>query len=109
MIEAGIFSLAERKGSTRQSLWKYLQSAHPGIDYKQFLIRFRKIGENPHVVKVDKNRVKLTKGYRATVIRILNRGEDPVIVNRRKALEKKNPKRKSAKASKKSSKAKSSA
>ena len=43
MIENALLTLADRKGSTRQAIWKYVNNKHPEADYKQFLIRLKKI------------------------------------------------------------------
>ena len=42
MIEDSIITLGERKGSSRQAIWKCLHSKFPEADYKQFLIRLKK-------------------------------------------------------------------
>ncbi|CDW78646.1 UNKNOWN [Stylonychia lemnae] len=43
MIENALLTLAERKGSTRQAIWKCINVKYPEADYKQFLIRLKKI------------------------------------------------------------------
>ena len=43
MIADSLLTLNDRKGSTRQGLWKCLSSKYPEADYKQFLIRLKKI------------------------------------------------------------------
>lgn len=53
LIEEAILTLADRKGSTRQGIWKFISAKYPQVDYKQFLTRFRKISENSNVVQTD--------------------------------------------------------
>lgn len=45
MIEDAIINLSDRMGSSRQALWKYINSKYPEADYKQFLIRLKKVAK----------------------------------------------------------------
>ena len=60
MIEDAILTLAERKGSSRQAIWKCISTKFPEADYKQYLIRFKKIGENENIVKASGQRLRLS-------------------------------------------------
>jgi hypothetical protein len=59
MIEDAIITLGERKGSSRQALWKVVHAKHPEADYKQFLIRLKKEAKEGNIVG-GKGRFKLT-------------------------------------------------
>jgi linker histone H1 and H5 family len=43
MIEDGIITLADRKGASRQALWKCVSSKYPESDYKHFIVRLKKL------------------------------------------------------------------
>ena len=43
MIADAILTLEDRKGSSRQAIWKCIESKYPEADYKQFLIRLKKV------------------------------------------------------------------
>ena len=45
LIETAILTLGERKGSSRQAIWKSIHSLYPEADYKQFFIRLRKMSQ----------------------------------------------------------------
>lgn len=114
MIENALFALGERKGSTRTSIWKYISTQYPAADYKQYLIRFKKIDDDKNIIKVDKMRLKLTPNFRKSVIKKLAKGEAGSKTKKTKATTKAASKRKGAakkmggsKAKKTGSKAKS--
>ena len=70
MIEDAIITIGERKGSSRQAIWKYVNAKYSAADYKQFLIRLRKEAKEGHVlhikgrfkVDVQKKKALLKKG-----------------------------------------------
>jgi len=43
MIQTALLTLNERGGSSRQGLWKCVHAKYPESDYKQFLVRLRKL------------------------------------------------------------------
>ena len=44
MIEDGLLTLADRKGASRQALWKCVSSKYPEhADFKHFLVRLKKL------------------------------------------------------------------
>jgi hypothetical protein len=45
MIEDAVITLGERKGSSRQALWKCVSTKYPEADYKQFIVRLKKLKE----------------------------------------------------------------
>lgn len=97
MIENALFALAERKGSTRQGIWKYISTHYPAADYKQYLIRFKKIDDDKNIVKTDnKQRLKITRAFRESVIKKLAKGEAGTKTKKTKATTKAASKRKSA-------------
>ena len=57
-IEHAIINLEERKGSSRQAIWKFIRAHHVDADYKQFLIRLRAAARNGDIV-VKKQRFKV--------------------------------------------------
>lgn len=53
MIQDAMLSLGNgKKGETRQSIWKCIQTKYPEYDskgaYRIFLVRLKKLSENPH-------------------------------------------------------------
>ena len=69
MIQDALVTLAERKGSSRQAIWKYISTKFPESEYKQYLIRLKKI--DPHHVLHVKGRFKLTQGARKLLLKNL--------------------------------------
>jgi len=54
MIEEALITLGDRKGSSRQGLWKVVQSKNPEADYKQFLVRLKKLTRDGDHIVMDK-------------------------------------------------------
>jgi len=50
MIIDAIITLADRKGSSRAAIWKFISQKYAEADYKQFLIRFRNEKKNGNLV-----------------------------------------------------------
>ena len=73
MIEDAVLVLADRKGSTRQGIWKCISTKYPEVDYKQFLIRFKKIKEDPNLA-VNGMRVRLDRKYKDKLMKKLKNG-----------------------------------
>ena len=68
MIQDAIITLQDRKGSSRQALWKCVSAQHPEADYKQFLIRLKKESHEGHVL-FDKGRYKLDASSKAKLLK----------------------------------------
>jgi len=49
MIEDAILTLGERKGSSRQAIWKVISTKYPEADFKQYLIRLKKVKESDNI------------------------------------------------------------
>ena len=86
MIQDAIISLADgKKGSTRQSIWKCIQTKYPEHDskaaYRTFLVRLKKIGENPHshITRVNAQRYALDNKMRNKIYRNKKAGKDITI------------------------------
>jgi len=58
MIEDAILTLNERSGSSRQGIWKCLNAKYPEADYKQFLIRLKKLSKEGPIIQ-NKGRFKI--------------------------------------------------
>lgn len=63
MIQDGIITLADRKGSSRQALWKCVNAKYPEADYKQFLIRLKKESHDGNILH-EKGRYKLDQALK---------------------------------------------
>lgn len=75
MIQTALFTLNERGGSSRQAIWKCVQAKFPESDYKQFLVRLRKIAQNStFLVQVNANCFKLDKKLKDRAKRALAKG-----------------------------------
>jgi hypothetical protein len=80
MITQAIFDLAERKGSSRDAIWKYLLMKFPeGVrDKKVFLARLLKISKEDNHIEKNKNnihRFKLSNSYRGKLIKAMAKGQ----------------------------------
>ena len=70
MIEDAILTLKDRSGSSRQAIWKCLHAKYPEADYKQFLVRLKKVKGSDQIV-VDGNNFKLSREYREKLVKAL--------------------------------------
>lgn len=59
MIVDCILTLKERKGASRVAIWKCMQAKYPESDYKQFLIRLKKLGQDGKEVTRDGQRFRV--------------------------------------------------
>jgi hypothetical protein len=80
MITQALFALADRKGSSRDAIWKYLLVKFPeGIrDKKVFIARLYKLAKEDNQIQgVNGNihRFKLSQSYRGKLIRAMAKGE----------------------------------
>jgi hypothetical protein len=73
MIEDAILTLSERKGSSRQAIWRCVNAKYPEADYKQFIIRLKKIKENGNVV-TNGSRWRLSPNYKLKLVKALAKG-----------------------------------
>jgi hypothetical protein len=70
LIKHALIDLAERKGSSRQALWKYIETKYPkDSNYKQFLLRLKRV--NPEEVVHEGGRYKVTKTFREKYLKAL--------------------------------------
>ena len=76
MIHEALLTLAERKGSSRQAIWKVINTKYPEADYKQYLIRLKRV--NPDEVAHEKARYRFTKAFREKTLKALKKGKDVV-------------------------------
>ena len=80
MIVDAVFTLGERKGSSREAIWKYLQMKYPeSVSQKKiFLAQMRRISaENAQIEKSGSNmqRFKLRSNFRQKYIKHLSKDE----------------------------------
>ena len=65
MIQTALLTLNERGGSSRQAIWKCIHAKFPESDYKQFLVRLKKIAEaSDFLVRVNNSTFKLSDKLR---------------------------------------------
>lgn len=74
MIENALIHLHERKGSSRVAIWKYVNSQYPEADFKQFLIRLKKLSHEKAHILFDKGRYKITPNERQKLKKQLDKG-----------------------------------
>lgn len=78
MVEDALIQLSDRKGSSRQALWKYVSAKYPESSYKQFLVRLKKLShEKEQVVEASRGRYKLTVNYKNKLKKQLEKGSKP--------------------------------
>ena len=95
LVHDALITLAERKGSSRQAIWKFVSTKYPESDYKQFLIRLKRV--NPDEVSHEKSRYKLTRSFRDKYLKALQNGKSVKAgVKKSTATTKKTQKRKPA-------------
>ena len=52
MVQTALLTLNERGGSSRQAIWKCIEAKFPESNYKQFLVRLKKLSEETdHILK----------------------------------------------------------
>jgi len=72
MVTEAVFTLGERKGSSAQAIWKYLQVKHPESvsDVKIFRVQLKRIAAvGRHVEKAGAQRYKLNTTFRGQLVR----------------------------------------
>ena len=77
MIQVALLTLNETGGSSRQELWKCVGSKFPEADYKQFLVRLKKLSaDSKSFIVHGKNvqRFALDKKYKDKLKRRLEKG-----------------------------------
>jgi hypothetical protein len=77
MIEDAILTLADRQGSTRLEIWKCVHSKYPEADYKQFLVRMKKVDPKIIVRAAKGQKWRLDPNYRARLLTALKNGKSP--------------------------------
>lgn len=102
MIEEGILALGEKKGSSRQALWKSISSKYPDADYKHFAVRLRKLREGG-IIAQTKGKFRLEMAYKMKLLKALEKGKTSVgAVSKGRATMKKGAKASGSAVSKKS-------
>jgi len=111
MITDAIFHLGERKGSSREAIWKYLQTKYPASvgEKKIFLVQMRRIAAQG--IQVEKsagnqNRFRLNKTFREKYIKHLAKGEEMHLAQKHAMTTKTKNKKKAASKMKKATKSK---
>lgn len=108
MIVEAIIALNERKGASRQSIWKYVASQYPDTMTQQkiFAVQLRRLSHDAtQVVKKDGNafRYILNKNFKDRLMRAMSKG-DSIVLAQKHALTTKSDK--ANKGAKKNNKAK---
>jgi len=77
MVVSALLTLNERGGSSRQALWKCVSAKFPEADYKQFIVRLKKLAENPasHIVRVNSATFKLAQSFKEKAKKRIANGE----------------------------------
>lgn len=101
IIQDALVTLKEPKGSSRQALWKCIESKHPEeANRKQFFIRLKKLSaDSLNNIEQHGARFKLSKSYQDKIKRRLAGGADLKTVIKTQAMIK--PVKKLAKKAKK--------
>lgn len=86
MIQDAMLSLGDgKKGSSRQSIWKCIQTKYPERDskndYRLFIVRLKKLSENPssQIIRASSQRFALSDKIRARIVRNKKAGKDITI------------------------------
>jgi hypothetical protein len=111
IIQDALLTLNEPKGTSRQALWKCVQSRHPeDVDQKQFLVRLKKLSSDPlNNIERKGGRFRLNKSYKDKIQRRLAKGIAIKKIIKTQATVKVLKKKKVAKKAKKANKAKKAA
>lgn len=76
MVQTALLTLNERGGSTRQAIWKCIEAKFPESNYKQFLVRLKKLSEtSQHIIKVNPQVFKLEPKFKKRAEEAIKRGE----------------------------------
>lgn len=60
MVQVAILTLNERGGSSRQEIWKCIESRFPEADHKRYMIAMRKMSHDGQAIIAGKNRARFT-------------------------------------------------
>ena len=101
MIEDAVLTMGERKGSSRQAIWKCVSTKFPTADFKQFLVRLKKCKADGMLEQI-KGKFRLSQVYKSKLLKTLKKGKAVKPVRKSKATLKKNKKVKKAKPVKRS-------
>ena len=77
MIEEAVLHLGEVMGSSRQSIWKALSAQYADADYKQFVIRLKKMREAGQIAQ-KKGMFRLEINYKHKLLKALENGKSGV-------------------------------
>lgn len=83
MVHDGLMTLDNnRKGASRQELWKCVSSKFPEADHKMFLVRMKKLAADKingiEHVNGNKQRFRLTSSFMQKIHRRVNKGLDMI-------------------------------
>jgi len=120
MLRMALMTLNEKGGSSRQALWKYVESKYPEANRKIFLVRLKKYSSEDGFIQKSKRGAKflLDTKYKDGLKKRVAKGMSitqaadhlarkvPLRQAKKKAPKKKAPKKKKAKKPKKAKKAK---
>ena len=100
MISDALMTLKERKGSSRQALWKCVASKYDKADYKQFLVRLKKITQSGKEIIFEKQRYKFNANYKGKLQKAAEQGKSLKNVHKTKATMKKSKRKQMKRSSK---------
>jgi hypothetical protein len=82
MIEEAIITLADRQGSSRKAIWDFIERKNPGADYKQFLVRLKKVDPKVIVKAAKGLKWRLESSYKKKLLAALKKGKSPSTVKK---------------------------
>jgi hypothetical protein len=101
MIEEAILGLGEMLGSSRPAIWKAISAKHHDADYKQFVVRLKKMRDAGFLAQ-NKGKFRLEINYKHKLLKALEQGRTHAsVVNKSGASKKKRVVSSKAKKSKK--------
>ena len=60
MVQVALLTLNERGGSTRQEIWKCIESRFPEADRKRYILALKKLASDSSAVQQMKNRSRFS-------------------------------------------------
>ena len=60
MVQVALLTLNERGGSSRQEIWKCIESRFPEADRKRYIVALKKLSADASAVQHGKNRNRFT-------------------------------------------------
>ena len=76
MVQVALLTLNERDGSTRQGIWKCIESSYPEADRKRYMVALKKLIADASTVQYGKNkqRFALEASFKAKALKRLKMG-----------------------------------